>query len=63
MSRDPLWYQATIKPGRVPEVGMQFCHCCRTGKRNANDPVYCGCSNKNCPYPVGMSNAEEKARG
>jgi hypothetical protein len=57
----PGMYQADLKPGMRPETGMQFCYYCRTGQRRAGPYGYCGCCNPRCPYPVGMSNAEEKA--
>jgi hypothetical protein len=54
--------QEKIRPGRVPEVGAQFCYYCRTGRRAAGG-LYCTCSNKNCPYPIGRSNEEDKVTG
>lgn len=57
----PGMYQAVLKAGMQPETGLQYCFYCRTGQRRAGVGGYCGCNNLQCPYPVGMSNAEEKA--
>lgn len=56
----PVWVQEKLLPGRVPEVGVQFCNYCRTGKRIAKG-TYCTCSNERCPYPIGRSNEEDEA--